>query len=732
MKTRKLIPIALMFGTLALTACGGGTKPSSKDSGSSSEEHVIIRPGADDPWEDNATGLNWDSDSMQESVLGAYDAKYQAANAVVDPAKTVERFEKFAEAEYNLIYEEGIIVPWLEQNGWSASVSKSIPYRAGRASYGLTGDKWKNVIVTNAAITKEQRAAVVAEYEALKETPIAPHEPDAQGWISLANDYPNGSKTADGKYTAGGIAFQTKSEMKTSYATEPTNDLFNYLTNTWTYNSEQYTNMVEGLIENDRMGNTVGCLAESYKVIENEDGTETWKFKLREGVKWVRNNNGQEYAEVKAKDFVAGIKYVLDPRNGSGSTANVTNFVKNAKEYLAGTITDFDEVGVKAEGDYIVSYTLTTQTPYFLSCLTYSPYLPVNEDFLEEAGSDFGKTENNILVNGAFRMTEHVANTRIVLTKNASYWDKDHVYLDTVNQIKVPNTAGYSWARTMYENGDIDGFSVRQSDSEGWSKYVVGNDPEHPGSLANPAAPDCNAILGTGSTTYIGYFNFNRWFWETDTEHTDKDTLQKFATSMALLDKDFRLGFLYGLDVMKQLSMYNEDAPYEWLYRAFTNRELAAAGGKDYADYVDDVYNEKQGLTGDDKVTLTGINQGGDPIFNVEKARTHFNAAKNKLLASGLLTEEDFPITIDVLADMSVEVKAFEDAMYAPFEENFGDIIQIRELVPATEDQNSGWGSIDCNFDFSLWSGWGPDYADPNTYMHCFCIDGDMVNYLGF
>jgi hypothetical protein len=47
------------------------------------------------------------------------------------------------------------------------------------------------------------------EYEALKETPIAPHEPDAQGWISLANDYPNGSKTADGKYTAGGIAFQT-------------------------------------------------------------------------------------------------------------------------------------------------------------------------------------------------------------------------------------------------------------------------------------------------------------------------------------------------------------------------------------------------------------------------------------------------------------------------------------------------------------------------------------------
>ena len=29
-------------------------------------------------------------------------------------------------------------------------------------------------------------------------------------------------------------------------------------------------------------------------------------------------------------------------------------------------------------------------------------------------------------------------------------------------------------------------------------------------------------------------------------------------------------------------------------------------------------------------------------------------------------------------------------------------------------------------------SGWGPDYADPNTFLHTMAIDGDMVEMLGF
>ena len=67
---------------------------------------------------------------------------------------------------YPLIYEYALIIPWLSQNGYSASVSRTVPYQAGRASYGLTADKLKNVVVSQSIINQELREAVVNEYNA--------------------------------------------------------------------------------------------------------------------------------------------------------------------------------------------------------------------------------------------------------------------------------------------------------------------------------------------------------------------------------------------------------------------------------------------------------------------------------------------------------------------------------------------------------------------------------------
>ena len=163
--------------------------------------------------------------------------------------------------------------------------------------------------------------------------------------------------------------------------------------------------------------------------------------------------------------------------------------------------------------------------------------------------------------------------------------------------------------------------------------------------------------------------------------------------------------------------------------RGYTNRELISWNGKDYADYVDEVFNEKQGTEG---ITLTGINQGGDPIFDIERAKGLFEAAKAELIESGALTEEDFPIKIDVINDMDVEIAAYSQAMYDFINEECGDIIKVQFNTPATEDEDTDWGSISNNYDYSMWSGWGPDYADPNTFLHTMCIGGDMVEQLGF
>ena len=57
-------------------------------------------------------------------------------------------------------------------------------------------------------------------------------------------------------------------------------------------NSDHFTNFVDGLLENDSLGNLVPALAESWEV--SEDGL-TYTYKIREGVQWL-DSEGNEYS----------------------------------------------------------------------------------------------------------------------------------------------------------------------------------------------------------------------------------------------------------------------------------------------------------------------------------------------------------------------------------------------------------------------------------------------------
>jgi hypothetical protein len=50
--------------------------------------------------------------ALQTSILGAYAEKINEDAAITDATKLAERYQKFAEAEYKLIYEDAIIIPW--------------------------------------------------------------------------------------------------------------------------------------------------------------------------------------------------------------------------------------------------------------------------------------------------------------------------------------------------------------------------------------------------------------------------------------------------------------------------------------------------------------------------------------------------------------------------------------------------------------------------------------------
>lgn len=76
-------------------------------------------------------------------------------------------------------------------------------------------------------------------------------------------------------------------------------ETFNILYSQRLEDTENLTNLVDGLLESDTKGELVPCIAEEWGT---EDNGLTWTFKLREGVKWV-DVNAQEKADCTAQDL---------------------------------------------------------------------------------------------------------------------------------------------------------------------------------------------------------------------------------------------------------------------------------------------------------------------------------------------------------------------------------------------------------------------------------------------
>ncbi|SER11772.1 extracellular solute-binding protein, family 5 Middle [Streptococcus gallolyticus] len=125
--------------------------------------------------------------------------------------------------------------------------------------------------------------------------------------------------------------------------------------------SQITTQGVDGLLENDRYGNLIPSLAKDWKV--SSDGL-TYTYTLRKGVKWY-TSDGEEYAEVTADDFVAGLKHAADKK--SSTLYIVQDSIKGLNDYVEGTTKEFSKVGIKA----IDKYTLNQPESYWNSKTTY-------------------------------------------------------------------------------------------------------------------------------------------------------------------------------------------------------------------------------------------------------------------------------------------------------------------------------------------------------------------------
>ena len=115
----------------------------------------------------------------------------------------------------------------------------------------------------------------------------------------------------------GTCAFASAEGEKATYRTLYSGEVstLNYLTTSTTNEFTISANVVDTLIEHDRFGQLVPCLATDWEL--SEDGL-TWTFHLRQDATWV-TYAGEYYANVTANDFVTAAKYVLDAANASST-----------------------------------------------------------------------------------------------------------------------------------------------------------------------------------------------------------------------------------------------------------------------------------------------------------------------------------------------------------------------------------------------------------------------------
>ncbi len=91
-------------------------------------------------------------------------------------------------------------------------------------------------------------------------------------------------------------------------------------------------------------------------------------------------------------------------------------------------------------------------TPFFLQLMTHYTALPVNKASIEKDGKDFTKP-GKMVTNGAYMLTEYVANDHVTAVKNPHYWDAANVKIDKV--IYNPSEDQAATER-MFENGELD------------------------------------------------------------------------------------------------------------------------------------------------------------------------------------------------------------------------------------------------------------------------------------
>ena len=325
-------------------------------------------------------------------------------------------------------------------------------------------------------------------------------------------------------------------------------------------------------------------------------------------------------------------------------------------------------LGVSAPDEKTFVVELEVPVSFFPSLMYFPTFYPINEAFYNscEAGT-YGTSPETFLANGAFVMESYTPGTaNLSLKKNEGYWDADRVKLAGIKYQVVGSSDN---ALTAFKTGALDVVTISGNQVASAQKDAK---------LAENLK-----VTGAG---YLWYLTFSQ------TENN--------AEGGKLANANLRLAISNSIDREALVEDYVMDGSLDTYTAVPPQFAASATTGEDFS--------ADQEMFAD----VCG--------YNPEKALEYYNAAIEEL------GTDTFTFTMIYGNNEGDEVAKVAQAIKSQVEENLPGL--TINLQPMTKAERIDKMQND-NYDVAL-TRWGPDYADPLTYMGMWITDNS--NNYGF
>lgn len=217
-----------------------------------------------------------------------------------------------------------------------------------------------------------------------------------------------------------GTTVEGKDALNVCLASEP--DTLDPALNSAVDGATMVSHLFAGLAKwgQDADGNLViqaDCAEALTDPVTNDDGTVTYTYTLKEGLKW---SDGQE---LKASDFEYAWKRAASAELGA-DYGYMFDVVKGYGTDEGLSVTSDDAART-------ITVTLSVPVAYWNELLAFPTYFPVREDVVKN--EDWATKPETYISNGAYTMASWEHDSLITLKKNENYHDADAVTMPTLN-----------------------------------------------------------------------------------------------------------------------------------------------------------------------------------------------------------------------------------------------------------------------------------------------------------